>query len=267
MRKIQYLFTATLLFLSISLNAQEETSTPPETLTDAYLKTLVKVPESEMRSGKYKMEMRTVRFYDTDKKRIDSQNRLIKLLTSGDYGADPYANSSNQVVVALLRPSTDEERAQMKRQMEASKVGNPSELVGQDAKPFELKDMDGKTYTMEELKGKVVVLNFWFIGCPPCRKEIPELNELVKENSSDEIVFLGVATDRKRELSKFLAKTDFNYNIVPQGRSFAAAYNVSAYPTHIVIGKDSKIAYGAQGFGPGSIDMLTEAVEKALEAK
>lgn len=267
MKNIKTLIAFIVLFISLNISAQDQDYETPAVLTEAYLNSLQPVSDGDMSTGKYKMDMRVVKFYSVDKKRITSQNKLIKLLTSGDYGADAYANDENVVVVALLRPSTSEERAQMKRQMEASSVGNPASLVGQDAKPFELKDIEGKAYSMAELKGKVVVINFWFIGCPPCRKEIPELNELVKEKSSDEIIFLAVATDRKRELTKFLGKTDFDYNIIPEGRSFAAAYSVSAYPTHIVIGKDSKITYGAQGFGPGSIDLLTDAVEEALAAQ
>jgi len=71
------------------------------------------------------------------------------------------------------------------------------------AAPFSVTDIKGNTYTSEELKGKVVVLNFWFIGCAPCRIEIPGLNEMVKHYDKEEVVFIAFALDGKEELKKF----------------------------------------------------------------
>jgi len=252
-----------LLVLGSFAFAQNDGETAQK-ITDAELNKLTKLSEEQMSTGKYKMDMRNVKFYGMDKKLL-SQNELVSKLNTGDYGADAYANSDKVVVVAMLRESTPQERAMMKRQKEKAKRQDPTNLVGTDAKPFDLEDLDGNKYSMEELKGKVVVINFWFIGCPPCRKEIPELNELVEDHEEENVVFLGVATDRHKQLTSFLSKTEFNYNIVANGRAFAAAYNVSAYPTHIVIGKDAKVSYAAAGFGPGSIDVLKSAIEEELE--
>ena len=43
---------------------------------------------------------------------------------------------------------------------------------------FTLTDIEGNTWQSDELKGDVVVFNFWFTTCPPCKKEIPELTSL-----------------------------------------------------------------------------------------
>ncbi|MBK8086975.1 MAG: TlpA family protein disulfide reductase [Chitinophagaceae bacterium] len=91
--------------------------------------------------------------------------------------------------------------------------------------------MEGRKYSLNDLKGKVVVINFWFINCAPCKAEIPQLNKLVKEFNQDEVVFIAVALDSYSELKDFLKTTPFDYHIIDDGRYFAQGNGVKSYPT------------------------------------
>ena len=65
----------------------------------------------------------------------------------------------------------------------------------QNAIDFELVDQYGNTHKLSDYKGKVVFLNFWATWCPPCKMEMPNIEELYKEynyNKGD-VVILGVA--------------------------------------------------------------------------
>lgn len=107
---------------------------------------------------------------------------------------------------------------------------------------FELNGRDKRKITLESLKGKVVVFNFWFINCPPCRKEIPELNELVKDYANNkDVVFLAPSLDTWEKLDEFEKKQPFDYQLFDEHEGLSEKFSVPAYPSHVILGKDGKI--------------------------
>ena len=69
------------------------------------------------------------------------------------------------------------------------------EVVGNPRPDFSLGDVNGQVRNISEWDGKVVAINFWATWCPPCIKEIPELNELA-ENNADWMAVFAVNYDR-----------------------------------------------------------------------
>jgi len=138
---------------------------------------------------------------------------------------------------------------------------------GPVAPKFSVKSLDNQAFDLAKLKGKVVVLNFWFIGCAPCRVEMPHLNSLVKQYAANkDVVFIGFATDDAQHLKQFLAKTPFAYHVVPEASALASKYGVGAYPSHIVIGRDGRISSQSAG-GSADIDQsLKIRIDRALAA-
>ncbi|MGH9840129.1 MAG: redoxin domain-containing protein [Blastocatellia bacterium] len=109
------------------------------------------------------------------------------------------------------------------------------------APQFKVTALDGKTYDLKSLRGKIVVLNMWFIGCGPCRKEIPALNAIAREFKTRDVVFLAPAPDLPDALKDFLKTTAFDYNIVPQADGLLDLFNIAHFPTHIVIDREGQV--------------------------
>lgn len=137
-----------------------------------------------------------------------------------------------------------------------------------DAPSFRKTALDGQVFDTGELKGKVVVLNLWFIACPPCVAEIPELNRLAEEFK--DVTFLGLALDSKDDLEKFLKDTPFRYHIIPDAgdvvlSSFRSGdgpgFSV-AFPLHVVIDKTGKVVFKG---GSKTVGDLKTAIEKAVK--
>ncbi|HQU81636.1 MAG TPA: TlpA disulfide reductase family protein [Pyrinomonadaceae bacterium] len=132
-----------------------------------------------------------------------------------------------------------------------SVFGQDFSLVGKFPAPnLKFTTIDGKTIDTAELKGKVVVYNFWFVGCPPCMQEIPELNEIVAQYKDKDVVFLGLSSSNKKDLDNFLKKNPFNYQIVSDAAaimlgSYGEASkdgNVKlAFPTHVVVNRQGYV--------------------------
>jgi thiol-disulfide isomerase/thioredoxin len=122
--------------------------------------------------------------------------------------------------------------------------------------PFDVVSLDGKPWSLAELKGKTVALNFWFVGCLPCREEIPVLNQLVEQYK--DVVFLGFALDDSDQLRDFLKKYPFRYEIVPNAQKIADAFRVPSYPAHVLINPAGEIALD----NTDSVDSLKAALAR-----
>lgn len=130
-------------------------------------------------------------------------------------------------------------------------------LVSKDPKPKEsdffktgqkftinVTDIDNNKLKSKDLLGKVLVVNYWFINCKPCRMEMPELNELVKAyEDSANVKFIGISLDDKASIKQFLKTNQFDYQIVADGTTTAKMYGVTAYPTHVIIDGEGKVYF------------------------
>lgn len=129
---------------------------------------------------------------------------------------------------------------------------------------FEATDMKGNTWKSEDLIGKVVVLNYWFIGCAPCRVEIPGLNEMVEHYKGEDVVFLAFSTDPKANLEGFLKKSPFNYNIIPDAMNHTQNINIKAHPTHIILDKSGNIRAQLVGGSAERHKEIMPLIDRAL---
>jgi peroxiredoxin len=140
-------------------------------------------------------------------------------------------NYPDATVIKILEDGTKEFRLQ--------KI--PQE--GMRAPAFTVRTLDGQTVSLSDLRGKVVVLNFWFIGCPACFAMEPKLNEFKAKFAGSDVVFLAMASDPKDQLEKYLKKERFDYLQVADARETMAPFAFRGFPKNIVIDKQGTIVY------------------------
>jgi thiol-disulfide isomerase/thioredoxin len=115
---------------------------------------------------------------------------------------------------------------------------------GMRAPEFSVRTVDGRSLRSADLKGKVVVLNFWFIGCPVCRSIKPKLNELqAKFAGNDSVVFLAMTADLAGDVRKYLEKEPFTYLQATDAKAAMDGFVFSGFPKNIVISKTGEIVY------------------------
>jgi len=118
---------------------------------------------------------------------------------------------------------------------------------------FTLTDLTGKTWTLKDLKGKVVLVNFWATWCPPCRKEMPDLEALYNRFKDQGFVILAISEDEETEkVAPFIAERKISYPILlDPGQKVNKLFQVEGIPKSFVYNRDGKLV--AQ-----SIDMRTQ---------
>ena len=131
---------------------------------------------------------------------------------------------------------------------------------------FVSKDSDGKRFQLTEYRGKVVVLEFWASWCPSCERTIPIMQGVEKQFADQNVVFVGVNSDGGAQMVKDLeGKYNMTHrNLVDGSPSgpISIAYNIMAWPSFIVIGRDGKVVFRSAGI---DADGMTRAIAEALK--
>ena len=115
---------------------------------------------------------------------------------------------------------------------------------GMRAPEFSVRVIGGPPVSLSSLQGKVVVLSFWFIGCPACRAIKPYLNEFkAKFAGRDDIVFLAITADPEGRVKEYVKKEPFDYLQGTDAADALGMFKFGGYPKNIVISKTGDIVY------------------------
>ncbi len=128
---------------------------------------------------------------------------------------------------------------------------------------FSFTDINGKVTSTANLKGKVIFINFWASWCPPCRAEIPSIDELYKKLKNDNrYVFIFINEDEdKTKAIKFIEDNHFT---IPLHSSTGVVPNEiysGSLPTTIVIDKSGKIVLNHQRMAGYNTNEFTKQLQ------
>jgi len=143
---------------------------------------------------------------------------------------------------------------------------------------FSLFDQYGNKHNLSEYKGKVVFLNFWATWCPPCNKELPDIEALYKDYKSNqgEVIFIGVTNPtseeypnsqdiEKKKIQEFLSEKGYSFpTVFDETGDLLNSYQISAFPTTFIINKKGNII----GYVPGMMtkDIMKNVINQALQS-
>lgn len=140
--------------------------------------------------------------------------------------------------------------------------------VGEQAVDAELFDMQGNTHHLTELLGKsgqYVLLDFWDIGCGPCRMAEPEMSE-VYGRVKGKLEIIGINKDRlsmwqENGFSKSLAWINWNDGKQGKGGVESRYCDINAVPYYVMISPDGRILWKAAGYIPGLFLGMADALD------
>lgn len=130
--------------------------------------------------------------------------------------------------------------------------------------------VSGETISSSDLRNVVVVMNFWFAACAPCRAEAPDLVAL--QNANKDVQFIGVnVRDSAATANAFERNFKINWPSVIDANSgsvllaFTGIVTPQAVPTTLVIGKDGRVS--ARVLGRIDKSILGALIKSAVDGK
>jgi thiol-disulfide isomerase/thioredoxin len=214
--------------------------------------------------------------------KVSLATSLANLSTEGDFGHATLQEVATTLAKALTeqpRPMNDNQPAYEYTELATlvryenvqASVDDPqfkaafTKLEADDAAraaaDFTLTDLEGKTWTLFDLKGKVVLLNFWATWCPPCRKEMPDLDVLYKRFKDQGLVILAIDDEDTAKVTPFLKDKPVSYTVLlDPGRKVNDLFRIDGIPKSFIYDREGKLV-------AESIDMRTQKQFLALLAK
>ncbi|MCA9521335.1 MAG: TlpA family protein disulfide reductase [Myxococcales bacterium] len=140
---------------------------------------------------------------------------------------------------------------------------------GSVAPNFDLRIFGGRDrFVLEKMRGKPVVLNFWALYCPPCRREMPDLDALYREFKDRGLQIIGVNTDDPRDRTRlarmkaFIEERKLSFPIVVDYFHAMRLYRVDRIPYTILIDRQGRVVVDFEG--PRSRRFFRKHFEKLI---
>ena len=129
---------------------------------------------------------------------------------------------------------------------------------------FQLETLDGQTKQLQDFKGKKVFVNFWATWCPPCRKEMPHMQEIQDKYDDVEIVAVNAlnsetSVDKVRE---FVEERDLTFPILlDESGEVTLRYQAMSLPVTYFVNSEGIIQLPKQ-VGPMTYEEMEEKIKK-----
>ena len=270
----RYLIVSVILFLTLSVSAQQKTvwSAQEQPIADQ-IKGLRKLDDT-VRARTTKELALQIRQLPVVPNKLKLAGALANLSTEGDFGRDTLQEVTTTLASALREQPPAGKPGQpndlyislaslVRYEHMQAQSDNPqfsealSKLEAADAArqqaDFTLSDLQGNPWHLRNLKGKVVLVNFWATWCPPCRKEMPDLQALYDKYKDQGFVVVSISDEQAAKVQPFITERKITYPVLlDPGRKVNDLFQVEGIPKSFVYDREGKLV--AQ-----SIDMRTRS--------
>ncbi len=142
--------------------------------------------------------------------------------------------------------------------------------IGVQAPDFSLVDSEGRSRRLSSLRGKVVLVNFWATWCPPCRAEIPSMEELYRNYGRDgklELLAINVEPEGPVIIEEFSKEYPHSFPVLFDiDARVQNLYGVFKFPETFIIDKNGiiveKVVGAIDWTGPEVLSYLNRLIQE-----
>ena len=132
--------------------------------------------------------------------------------------------------------------------------------VGDVFPEFKVMDDKGNEWSLKDFAGKKVVINFWYTGCKPCRKEMPELGGWVSKHP--DVLFVAITYESAEAIEKIVAESGFHFHQLVDADDLVETIGVGSYPLTLVLDESSRIVLLESGTTPVQRARILRAISE-----
>lgn len=128
--------------------------------------------------------------------------------------------------------------------------------TGDEMADADLLDTLGRVHRLADYKGKYLLLDFWSIGCDPCRRAQPEMKRL-GEVYRDVLTVIGITQDGEPSWKKYSAEQGIggvNLRDPKRGAGLSGRYSVERIPHYVLISPEGKVITSWTGYVAGQLE-------------
>jgi peroxiredoxin len=150
-------------------------------------------------------------------------------------------------------------------QVAARSERSPSPQAGFAAPDFTLETLDGKTVSLSDLRGQAVLINFWATWCPPCRAEMPAIQQVYEQYRDQGFTVLAVdLQEGDAQVAAFVEELGLTFPILMDREgTVAGRYQVKALPSTFFVDREGVIQEVTLG-GPMTAAFIESQVSSLL---
>ena len=150
-----------------------------------------------------------------------------------------------------------------------SPANDPRPEEGHLAPDFALETLNGKTVRLSDLRGKkVALINFWATWCPPCRLEMPTMQQIYTEHKGKgfEVLAINIEPDAKEEIRDFMTELRLTFPVLlDSDMKVTRTYRLIGLPASILIDRQGIIRSRQIGYHDWTDKESRKLVESLLK--
>ncbi|WP_368654279.1 redoxin domain-containing protein [Ornithinibacillus sp. 4-3] len=155
-------------------------------------------------------------------------------------------------------PGKSEENEDVLQESEEQEESVVGLNVGDMAPDFHLTTLDGEEVALSDYRGSRVWINFWATWCPPCRAEMPDMEEFYKQNDVEILAINLTETEPStNQVQRFVDEYGLTFPILlDEVIEVATAYKIQPIPTSFMLDSEGVIQF--KSFGPLTYEQMEE---------
>lgn len=122
---------------------------------------------------------------------------------------------------------------------------NANELIvreGMKMPPLKFLSYDNKEIDISDYLGKIVIIDFWYRGCLPCLKAIPDLIDINAKYEDSLLKVVGINyNDKQEQVMDFASYRGINYASSYNSTNIIEEFGINAFPTTVIIDQSGKV--------------------------